>query len=415
MTAREPLRRRSYLGLDLSLVASVSPPRLRIEAVDAGSPAARAALAVGDELLALDGAAVTDLESARARVARLSTSEPACLLVQRGDERFERRLQAVTMPLETLPSGTVVLDAVNRGAQRLRAIWTVPETPPPYPVIWLLPGATWLTEERCLPPGGSLLELVRGFTRAGFATLRVDRSGLGDSEGPPCTELDLDAELEDWRAVLAYVEQHPWLAPERLFIYARSLGGLLAPLIARTPPLRAITVWGTSARRWQPAMLEASRRQYTLAGARGEPLEHTLALLERLSTLLYRDGLSPERAFAEQPELRVLENDAFTGDRIYLRSARFFQQLAACDVAEAWRNVACPVLSLHGSADYLGFAEHAAEIAELAPRGQHLELPGIDHFHHARASIEESFANPFSGDFNPAGLEAVLRFFCASS
>lgn len=411
MTALEPLPRRSYIGLDLSLVTGVIPPRLRVEAVDAGSPAAVAALALGDQLLALDGVAVTDLVSARARVARLSTTEPARLLVQRGGKRFEQRVQAVTMPLEDLPSGRVELDVVPSGTGRLRAIWTVPDAAPPYPVIWFLPGATWLSEERCLPPGGSLLELVRGFTRAGFATLRVDRSGLGDSEGPACSELDLDAELDGWRATLAYLEQHAWLAPERLFIYARSLGGMLAPLVAQSPPVRAIALWGSSARPWARSMLEASRRQYTLAGAQGEPLEHTLARLEQLSTLLYEAGLTPEQAFSERPELRTLENEAFSGDRIYLRNARFFQQLARVDFAAAWRTVSCPVLSLHGNADYLGFAEHAAEIAELAPRGRHLELGGIDHFMHVRASIEESFANAFSGEFNPAGLEALLGFY----
>jgi pimeloyl-ACP methyl ester carboxylesterase len=410
MTATGALRRRSYIGLDLSLLPGVTPARLRVEAVDAGSPAAEAALLPGDELLALEGEPVTGLASARSAVARLSTARPALLLLQRGSERLEQRVQAVSMPLEALPSGRVELAAVPWAQHRLRAIWTVPDAAPPYPVIWLLPGATWLSEERCLPPGGSLLELVRGFTRAGFATLRVDRSGVGDSEGPACDELDLDAELDGWRATLAYLERHAWLAPAQLFIYARSLGGMLAPLVARSPHVRAIALWGTSARRWSRSMLEASRRQYTLAGARGAPLEHALTLLERLSTLLYDVGLTPEQAFAQRPELRALENEAFRGDRIYLRHARFFQQLARVDIAAAWREIACPVLSLHGSADYLGFAEHAAEIAALAPRGLYRELAGIDHFMHVRGSIEESFANAFGGEFNPAGLEAVVGF-----
>jgi pimeloyl-ACP methyl ester carboxylesterase len=158
-------------------------------------------------------------------------------------------------------------------------------------------------------------------------------------------------------------------------------------------------------------MLEASRRQYALAGLRGAALEHTLALLERLTRWIYTERLTPEQAFTRDPELRALESEGFHAERIYRRNVRFFQQLAALDVASAWRTITCPVLALHGSADYLGFPEHSAEVAALAPRGRYIELPDIDHMMHARKTLEEAFAETFTGTFNPAALEALVAFY----
>jgi pimeloyl-ACP methyl ester carboxylesterase len=342
----------------------------------------------------------------------LPVDRAAPLVVLRQGETLELAPRAVPMPLEQLPVGRIELDEVEWGQHRLRAIWTLPEAPGPHPVIWFLPGATWLTDERCLPPGGSLLELVRGFTRAGFATLRVDRSGLGDSEGPPCTELDLDAELAGWQAVLSHLSRRATVVRRGdVFVYGRSLGGMVAALLAQEYPFRGVAVWGTSARPWAECMLEASRRQYTLSGLGGARLETKLAQLERLQHLLYHEGLTPEGAFEREPELKGLESDAFRGARIYLRTARFFQQLARLDLAAAWRAVRCPVLALHGSADFIGFAEHSAQIARLAPEGRYLELPGMDHMMHVRANMAQAFAEPFAGTFTPAALDALLAFY----
>jgi hypothetical protein len=379
--------------------------------VDAGSAAERAQVCLGDELLSLEHAPLNGLAEVRRRVASLSLTQPTALLVQRGGARLALWAQAQSFPVETLPVGRVELDEVPCGNHRLRAVWTLPDAAGPHPTIWLLPGATWLSEERSLPPGGSLLELVRGFTRAGFATLRVDRSGLGDSEGPLCTELDLDAELADWRMVQAYLFSHRHAKKDGVFLYARSLGGMLAPLLAQSGLFRAIAVWGSSAERWDRCMLEATRRQYLLAGRTGVELEHTLEQLARLTAWIYEHGLTPEQAFNREPELRNLQSESFVQDRVYGRSARFFQQLRAEDVAAAWRTVQRPVLALHGAADWLGFSEHSARIAELAPHGRWQELTGIDHMMHARATLAEAFAEPFSGVFDPQALDALVAFY----
>lgn len=60
----------------------------------------------------------------------------------------------------------------------------------------------------CKNLGTPTLKLVRALARLGFATLRVDRAGVGDSE-PLCTETDLGAELGWWRAAHSAIAGEP--------------------------------------------------------------------------------------------------------------------------------------------------------------------------------------------------------------
>ncbi len=367
---------------------------------------------VGDALRSLAGEAPATLDELRALVARLPLSQPSPLVLQRGQQQLELLVHAEPLPLEALDSGHVVLDEVPWREHRLRAVWTFPAGGSArVPAIWLLPGAAWLSEEHPVEPRSARLTLVRGLTRAGFATLRVERSGLGDSEGPPCTELDLHAELSGWRAAREHFCGQPRVLPGARFLYGRSLGGMLAPLLCERGDFAAVAVWGSSAQPWPRAMLAASERQYRLAGRAGPELQRTLAQLEQLSQLVYGEGLNPEAAYRRHPELREAEPASFAGRYVYGRVASFFQQLAATDVAAAWRGVRCPVLALHGSADWLSLAEDSQQIAELAPAGEYRELAGIDHMMHARSSVEESFAEPWGGDFSPAALDALVSFF----
>ena len=42
--------------------------------------------------------------------------------------------------------------------------------------------------------------LIAAWTRAGYCTFRVEKPGVGDSEGPPCPDNDFAAELAGARA-----------------------------------------------------------------------------------------------------------------------------------------------------------------------------------------------------------------------
>ena len=122
-------------------------------------------------------------------------------------------------------------------------------------------------------------------------------------------------------------------------------------------------------------------------------LEARCERLRALQQLVYEQGLDPEQAFARRPDLRDLLPGVFAGTRVYGRAARYFQQLQACDLEQAFRALDAPLLALHGSCDWLSECEDLVRIAELCgPTGELVQLPGLDHHMHLRASLEEAFA-----------------------
>ena len=407
------LRRRAYIGLELSEPRGRDPQAgavgLLVEHVDAGGPSERADVHIGDHVLAIGEDRLANLEQARRVVAALPHAQSVHVELLRAGKPVTVDVVPTPLPLEPLPAGHIELDEVRWDAYRLRAIWSFPAQPPPHPLVWVLSGATWLSDEHPSSPLHPMRKLIEALTASGFATLRVERSGVGDSEGPPCTELDLEAELAGLRAAFARIDTHLAVRRDAVFAYGRSLGGMLLPLALAGRTWAGAAVWGTSSRRWSDAMLRTSVRQWTLRGV--SDLEPRRERLRALQALVYERGLTPDQAFAQRPDLRGFLPDVFAGSQVYGRTARFFQQLQARDLEQAFAQLDEPVLALQGACDWLTEWEHMVRIAELCPRGEALQLPGLDHNMHRRASLEEAFASPWGGTFDPSGSEALVRFF----
>ena len=81
-------------------------------------------------------------------------------------------------------------------------------------------------------------------------TMRVERSGCGDSEGGPLRDVDFETELSGNREVLRALKQLEYVDPETVMIYGFSMGGILAPLIANSKSLRGIVTYGTACISW---------------------------------------------------------------------------------------------------------------------------------------------------------------------
>ncbi|MGD8356354.1 MAG: alpha/beta fold hydrolase [Methyloceanibacter sp.] len=68
-------------------------------------------------------------------------------------------------------------------------------------------------------------ETISGFNAAGFGVFTFDYRHYGESAGEPRQLLNVKKQLDDWRAVLAYVRQDTRIDTTRLFIWGSSLGG----------------------------------------------------------------------------------------------------------------------------------------------------------------------------------------------
>ena len=116
-------------------------------------------------------------------------------------------------PRETYSSVDVIYDSVvaPRG-ERLRTIITKPRTTRgKLPVIFV---AGWLSCDSVEAPRGTKDAtgiVFQGLAQLpGFSLFRVDKQGVGDSEGN-CAENDFESELDGYRAAFRALKNYDWI------------------------------------------------------------------------------------------------------------------------------------------------------------------------------------------------------------
>lgn len=410
------LPRRGYLGFTVEARPPVQPAL--VEARERWIVAELAPhiteLALGDDILELNGHPLPSLAELRARAAAVLPGQTCSIKARRGEQTIQATLLAQPMPAETLEHGEVILGEVAwpwlRQLHRLRAIWTYPTQQATTGAVWLLPSAAWISQESPLEPADPTRKLVSALTSAGLATLRVDRASLGDSEGPTITDLDFAAELSMGHAARDYFFKHTQGLKRGIF--GRSLGGMLAPLVGDRPEFDTIAVWGTSSLNWHEASLESAAYQRRLRGQSEASLDQALRLQERLARLVYVDGLRPEQARLAHPELRSVALTEFADHKVHDRVWTFFSQLQTHDLKAAWARVTAQVLAVHAEYDIIVPEVALRRLAAIpSSASRFCSFPGVDHFFHQRASLAEAVAEPWGGTFSLAAAQLLIDFF----
>jgi pimeloyl-ACP methyl ester carboxylesterase len=371
------LPRRAFLGLTLASSATEGQG-LAIRSVAPGSDAERAGVQAGDLLLALDRNPATNLVEVRTLVRALRAGDPLLLEVSRSGRAFEVELELSEFPLERYAAARTVLGQVRSGGVWLRTIAVIPDTQGPHPVVVHLPGAHWASEEYPLDLENPVPALASALSAAGVAMLRIERSGVGDSQGPPCSRTDFETELAGYRAGLEQLLGSDWVSSQRVFLFGHSLGAMVAPLLGEPGRVAGIVTFGASAMPISEGLVGAlvrhAERQPDRESARGRA-----RLVGELVRLVCA-GKTPAEVFAERAELAELAPTHFAADQAYQRVVRFYHQLERADLRGAWSRVGCDVLAIHGGDDWITTLDDSRAIAEAAgARAATLELEAVDH------------------------------------
>jgi pimeloyl-ACP methyl ester carboxylesterase len=263
----------------------------------------------------------------------------------------------------------VLLGHVVSCGARLRTFFSIPDGEGPKPAMLYMQSIRPTSVEAPLDAENPVRALVRAFVSAGFVVMRVERSGVGDSEGPSPETTGLAVESDAYRSALAELRAFDEVDPERIVLVGHSFGGVIAPLVAER--VAGICTFGASAERWHDTMLGTTRRQK-------ERSEEEMRNWEELFRLVHREGSTPQRAFEEHAHLRSLRSRDCAGETMYGRHVSLFRELDATDLEAAWRRVSTRVLAIHGEHDWICTLDQSKHIAELS-RGEHEEIRGSGH------------------------------------
>jgi pimeloyl-ACP methyl ester carboxylesterase len=299
-------------------------------------------------------------------------------------------------PEERYPGVDVRYDEVaDPAGHRLRLILAHPAGGARSPTIFVV---GWLSCDTVEAPAGTkdasqlVLQAIAQLTD--FASARLEKAGVGDSEGE-CGATDFLSELGAYRAAFRRIADSPFVDRDRIFILGISNGAGFAPLVAEGAPVRGYVVNGGWIKTWHEHMLEIERRRLALAG---HPAAELNALMKSEALLYGRfllEGEAPRAIFARDPSLGALwDGDP---DRLYGRPVAYYQQLQALDLLAAWNLVRSPVLALHGEFDWIMSAEDPQILVELLNRNapgsaEFVSLKGTGHTFEHYGSLQAAYS-----------------------
>lgn len=410
--AQDPLPRRAGpLGVRFEPVPAGG---LRIVEVLPGSAAAAGGLEPGFTITAVDGQATPNAAALVDALRKTQAGGRVLVAVRRGEEPVK------TVPLtlgpvgdERVPGSRVRYDSVTVPAgYRLRTIVTEPiETPRAAagrsPAVLFVQGIPCQSIDRPASPDAVDTRLVHALAEAGFVTMRVDKPGLGDSEGPACSEIDFETELEGYQAALRQLVDLPGVDPERVFIFGHSMGGVMAPYLTTVAPVRGTMVYGTIVRTWFEYQLENVRRQSRLQPEVTEDMVTDAVQAEaRTSAMVLVEKKTLGDVWARWPELRQ-PTQGIVLDETHqsTRHMTFFHQLQDLNLARAWGESRGAVLAIWGDYDWVTAREDHDTIAAIVNRrspgaGSVLVMPRADHAFTTHASLEASVSALGQGEWD---------------
>jgi pimeloyl-ACP methyl ester carboxylesterase len=291
---------------------------------------------------------------------------------------------AQTPKREQFQNADVMYDFVtNSRGEKLRTYITKPKgSTGKVPVIFLV---GWLSCDSMEYPDGETdgfgTFLRRLIDRSGYATLRMDKPGVGESQGI-CAQADFQSEMSGWQTAFASMSKYDFMDRDRVFVVGLSNGGGFSPLVSRDHPVRGFVSAGSWGRTWYEHMLELERLTLTRAGKSPAEVNSAVKGLTDFYNLYLMKGMTPGEVITKHPEWKSLWSDAPEGQ--YGRPAAFYQQLQELNLGEAWQKINAPVLVIRGSADNIMSRADAEAIAQsvnqVRPgRARYLEIEGMSH------------------------------------
>ena len=348
----QPLARRADTGTAIAPPSAGKPAT--IVRFRPGSALEQAGLRVGDAIVAIDGRAFADGEEFGARLRRLREGDRVRFTARRAEGDVEVGVVLPAMRQEAVPGVELRYgEAVSGRGYRVRTYTSRPAgARGRLPLVVFIPWLSCGPVENPLDVNDGWSKMLRDVMRDGGAqVVRIEKPGVGDSEGPDCSRNDLEEDLAAFRAGIRAALADPGADPQRLILFGGSVGGALAPLLAAEFAVRGLVVTGGFTQTWLEHMLDIERRRLTLSGQPPAEVNAAMRAFGGFYDRVLNRGETPAQALAAHPEWRRFWYDGPAHQ--YGRPMRYYQQLQALDVEGAWQRVAVPTLIVWGDLDWI--------------------------------------------------------------
>ncbi|MEZ5162252.1 MAG: PDZ domain-containing protein [Fimbriimonadaceae bacterium] len=313
----------------------------KVSRVIAGS-SAEGALKVGDEITMIGTQKVENAPSLVQILNGCLSGKDYDFTVKRDGKEERITVHLKERAREISDKYDVIYDHVVSNGDKIRTIVTKPKKEGKFPVFMMMQGLGEFSMDYDLSRGGAYSQFVSHFANKDFVTIRVEKPGMGDSEGGPYVETDFWTEGDVYRQALKAVKQYPFVDPDQVFIYGHSMGGLYGPVIVGEQPIAGFIAASTVYKTWNEYWLENVRRQNVLAGMSRVAVDQDEKDIALMTAWILTEKRDPQELIKLFPRLETKVNQMVVDGKFLGRTLDFWTQLAGMNYAENWSKVTSP-------------------------------------------------------------------------
>ncbi len=416
------LQRKVQFGARVEYVTENGTTGCKVKQVARGTSIALK-LQENDLILKIGNATFESTDEFINQFLKYTPNQEVQLTILRDKKNLVLKAKAIARPFETDDNATVIYDAANYKGGQLRIIINKPFKDNKMPAMLFIPGYTCSSIDD-LPNNHPYKRIVDAYVDAGYVTLRIEKSGLGDSQNtPPCESCDLMDEIENFEAGLKKLKSLPYVDTNQIIIVGHSMGGIVAPAITARHHVAGVVVYGTTAKSWFEYQIEMYRIQNALAGMNPIEVEQSVVAQYDLNY----------RYFVKKEQLEDIAKDAkadsilrtsweYDGKgKIYSRNAEYWRQIQDYPHLENWKNTTAKVLVQFGESDFQAFskADHQQIVNTVnyfhPGNATLMTYPSSDHYFAKSGTMQEAYDKFSNGQIqqlfdeynNEIGLSAV--------
>lgn len=420
MSVAQTPPRKAIMGLLAKPVAN----GIIVDSIIANSTFATLAIQKADVITEINGNKISSMEAYGKNVSSIRTGEKITVQFVRNGKNMNASGNAVMRPYEQSDIADVQYDWVKFRSGYLRAITRKPKGKTNCPAILLVPGYGCGSIENYMSSYNG--KLLTEWLKAGYAVVTIEKSGLGDSYNcVPCSEVDLATDIESFDAGYNYMEQLSFVDKNKLYIWGHSMGGIIAPEVAKRHHPKGVMVFGTTFRPWSEFLLEMHRVQKPLL--ENQTYIQTEDFMRKIQKIYYEFFIlrKTRETLLQNPEYKdlvVSELGYKPGSNdMWGRHWAFWPQIDSLNLAQSWQAISCPVLVLHGATDYESCSIVEPVLIKETVNEVHagnatmVVVPELDHFMMKSKNYEEARDNfkkqqYAKGNFNYSIAEETVNW-----
>lgn len=396
----QKLSRRAFLGVETENKEN----KLLITRILPQTAAEKAGLQVGDEILTLEGIKPANQMDLAKIVRSRNPREEISIVVRRKQQIFTLKPVLEETPQENSTAYFKVLyDEFPTQDAVLRTIITSPMKTGKHPAVLFVQGVACFPIDTPFDTTYGHVQIARQLSRHNIVTMRVEKSGVGDSQGIDCEKMDWQTEIKHFSDALKILQSYPFVDKDNIFVVGHSLGGVIAPIVAKREKAKGVVVFGTIGQNWVNYLIDSRRHIALQKGEDWEDVEEWTKTVTDCSVRFFIQKQNMDSVIRQNPDCKdFLRRFAF-------RAPAYWHQLTEANIAQIWKEYDGFVLSLWGEQDRAALEKEHQLIAEIVnkhhPRkATFLKISRTDH----RMALQNGEQR--EKDFNPQVAETIYEW-----